>query len=87
MLDEAAAFTDLENKHKIQRVLEFLTENKPIVMIAHRLSTIKNVDQIIVLKYGKILEQGSSKSLMEIKDMYYKMVELQNQNLELEFRE
>ena len=50
MLDEAAAFTDLENKHKIQRVLEFLTENKPIVMIAHRLSTIKNVDQIIVLK-------------------------------------
>ncbi|WP_176892966.1 hypothetical protein LIY46_09240 [Fusobacterium varium] len=76
MLDEAAAFTDLENKHKIQRVLEFLTENKPIVMIAHRLSTIKNVDQIIVLKYGKILEQGSSKSLMEIKDMYYKMVEL-----------
>lgn len=73
MLDEAAAFTDLENKHKIQRVLEFLTENKPIVMIAHRLSTIKNADQIIVLKDGEIAERGKHNILVEKKGIYAEM--------------
>ncbi|WP_373077115.1 ABC transporter ATP-binding protein [Fusobacterium varium] len=73
ILDEATAFADPENEHKIQAALEFLTKNKTVVMIAHRLSTIKNADQILVLKDGKVIEKGKHNTLIEIKGMYAEM--------------
>lgn len=87
LLDEATASLDVENETLIQSALGKLIKNKTVLLIAHRMRTVASADKIIILKDGKIAEQGSPKNLMKIKGMYYKMVELQNQNLELEFRE
>lgn len=87
LLDEATASLDVENETLIQSALGKLIKNKTVLLIAHRMRTAASADKIIILKDGKITEQGSPKNLMKIKGMYYKMVELQNQNLELEFRE
>lgn len=87
LLDEATASLDVENETLIQSALGKLIKNKTVLLIAHRMRTASAADKIIILKDGKIAEQGSPKNLMKIKGMYYKMVELQNQNLELEFRE
>ncbi len=87
LLDEATASLDVENETLIQSALGKLIKNKTVLLIAHRMRTAASADKIIILKDGKIAEQGSPKNLMKIKGMYYKMVELQNQSLELEFRE
>lgn len=87
LLDEATASLDVENETLIQSALGKLIKNKTVLLIAHRMRTAASADKIIILKDGKIAEQGSPKNLMKIKGMYYKMVELQNQNLELEFKE
>lgn len=87
LLDEATASLDVENETLIQSALGKLIKNKTVLLIAHRMRTAASADKIIILKDGKIAEQGSPKNLMKIKGIYYKMVELQNQNLELEFRE
>lgn len=87
LLDEATASLDVENETLIQSALGKLIKNKTVLLIAHRMRTAASADKIIILKDGKIAEQGSPKNLMKVKGMYYKMVELQNQNLELEFRE
>jgi len=82
LLDEATASLDVENETLIQSALGKLIKNKTVLLIAHRMRTAASADKIIILKDGKIAEQGSPKNLMKIKGMYYKMVELQNQNLE-----
>ncbi len=72
-LDEATAFADPENEHQIQKAFETLTRGKTVLMIAHRLSTIRNADQIIVLKEGKIAEQGTHRQLLETGGIYAEM--------------
>ena len=72
-LDEATAFADPENEHQIQKAFETLTRGKTVLMIAHRLSTIRNADQIIVLKEGKIAEQGTHRQLLETGAIYAEM--------------
>ncbi len=64
VLDEATSALDTESEHLVQEALNKLMENRTTIVIAHRLSTIKNVDQIIVLEDGKILERGSPKDLL-----------------------
>jgi ATP-binding cassette subfamily B protein len=71
--DEATAFADPENEHKIQLAFEELTKHKTVIMIAHRLSSIKNVDEILVIKKGKILEKGTHNELLKNESLYAKM--------------
>lgn len=73
LLDEATAFADPENEHKIQKAFEFLTKGKTVLMIAHRLSTIQNADQIMVMDQGKIVESGTHQELLEHKGLYHGM--------------
>ncbi|MBS4841581.1 MULTISPECIES: ABC transporter ATP-binding protein [Clostridium] len=73
ILDEATAFADAENEYQIQLAFKELTRNKTVIMIAHRLSTIRNVDSIIVLKDGKINEQGTHDELISQNGLYKKM--------------
>ncbi|WP_444641343.1 ABC transporter ATP-binding protein [Caproiciproducens sp. R1] len=70
VLDEATAFADPENEHKIQVAFEKLTKGKTVLMIAHRLSTVKNADEILVLSNGAIEEKGRHEELLENDGMY-----------------
>jgi ATP-binding cassette, subfamily B, multidrug efflux pump len=57
--------------------LQKILNKKTALVIAHRLSTIKDVSKIFVLKDGKIVEEGSHKSLLELKGIYEKLYRLQ----------
>lgn len=70
ILDEATANIDTETEKSIQKSIDEISKNKTSIFIAHRLSTIVNVDKIIVLDNGSIIEQGNHQELMN-KGGYY----------------
>ena len=71
VLDEATSALDSESEALIQKSLETLMENRTSIVIAHRLSTIAKLDHIIVLKNGKIVEDGSHDKLINKKRGVY----------------
>ena len=73
VLDEATAFADAENEHRIQLALGELTRGKTVLMIAHRLSTVQNADEILVFDGGTIKERGSHEKLLAQGGMYASM--------------
>lgn len=73
VLDEATAFTDPENEDKIQQSIAALTKDKTLLVIAHRLSTIKDADNIVVLKEGRIVAQGTQDELLGSCPLYNDM--------------
>ncbi|BCO09816.1 lipid A export permease/ATP-binding protein MsbA [Desulfolithobacter dissulfuricans] len=70
ILDEATSALDTESERDVQRALENLMKNRTTVVIAHRLSTIVNADRIIVIKDGRIVEEGSHEDLLELRGEY-----------------
>lgn len=70
ILDEATAFADPQSEEEIIKAIAHLTQNKSVITIAHRLSTITNVDQILVLDKGKIVEQGKHNDLLKLNGLY-----------------
>lgn len=73
ILDEATSNIDTETENIIQDGINKLKKNRTTFIVAHRLSTIKNVDKIIVLSHGKILESGNHEQLMMKNGAYKKM--------------
>lgn len=73
ILDEATSYADVENEDKIQKALNYLLQNKTVLIIAHRLSTIKNSEQIIVFKDGEIIENSKHDNLLKNDGLYKKM--------------
>lgn len=73
ILDEATAFADPENEKEIISALHKLAKNKTTLMIAHRLSSVVNVDRILVIDNGKIIEAGNHQSLLAKQGVYAKM--------------
>ena len=71
VMDEASAAIDADNEYKLQASFKKLMEGKTVIMIAHRLTSVRNVDEILVMENGKVVERGSHDVLME-KDSYYK---------------
>ena len=65
IFDEASASIDAKNEYELQKAFKVLMKNKTVIMIAHRLSSIKNVDEILVIDNGKIIERGKHKKLLE----------------------
>jgi len=71
ILDEATSSLDPTSEQKVQATLEqFKQQGKTIIIIAHRLSTIKNADAILVLKEGKLIEQGTHSELINLNANY-----------------
>jgi ATP-binding cassette subfamily B protein len=77
ILDEATSSVDTETEVLIQDALEKLMRGRTSVIIAHRLSTIRNVDRIVVLHKGRIVEEGTHESLLERNGYYKRLYELQ----------
>ena len=77
ILDEATASIDTETEILIQEGLEELIKNRTTIAIAHRLSTISDMDRIIVMNRGEIVEVGNHHELMEKKGYYYRLYQLQ----------
>ena len=73
ILDEATAYTDMENQNKIQDSLMALCKNKTLIVIAHRLTTVTDCDKIIVLDAGKLDSVGRHEELIETSALYKKM--------------
>jgi subfamily B ATP-binding cassette protein MsbA len=78
LLDEATSALDSKNEQEVQSALKNLLADKTSIIIAHRLSTIKEVDCILVMQEGRILEVGSHNELIAQKGTYAEMVSLQN---------
>jgi subfamily B ATP-binding cassette protein MsbA len=78
ILDEATSALDTESEQLVQIALEKMMQNRTSLVIAHRLSTIQNADLIVVLKKGKIVEQGKHEELLAKKKEYYKLVTMQS---------
>lgn len=73
ILDEATAFADPENEHLIQESFKKLSKNKTMLMIAHRLSTVVDVDKILVIEKGRIVEEGKHSDLINMNGHYKKL--------------
>lgn len=71
ILDEATANIDTKTEELIQSSIDKISKQKTSIFIAHRLSTIVNVDKIIVLNNGEIIEQGNHNELMNNTEGYY----------------
>ncbi|MGB6083334.1 ABC transporter ATP-binding protein [Moheibacter sp.] len=77
ILDEATSALDSETEKEVQANIDIIRGKTTLIVIAHRLSTIKNIDKIILMKKGKIIESGSFEELMEKSPVFRNMVKLQ----------
>jgi len=70
LLDEATSNIDSQSERLIQKGLNRLMEGKTTLIIAHRLSTVRNVDKILVIENGQIVEEGNHEELIAKKGVY-----------------
>ena len=78
LLDEATASLDVENETKVQGALSRLLTGKTVLVIAHRMRTVEAADKIVVLKEGRVAEEGSPEKLLAGEtSMFHRMTKLQ----------
>ncbi|MDE5666732.1 MAG: ABC transporter ATP-binding protein/permease, partial [Clostridia bacterium] len=77
IMDEATASLDAENETEVQTALSALVKDKTVLIIAHRLRTVEGAEKIVVIKGGKVAEQGTPEELKNRNGVYAKMLKLQ----------
>lgn len=77
ILDEATSALDSVSEDYIQKAINEIIKDKTVIAVAHRLATLKNMDRIIVLEKGKIVEDGEPSALLKQKGKFYKFWKLQ----------
>ena len=80
ILDEATSALDSESEQYIQKSLRKLMKGKTVIAIAHRLSTLREMDRLVVMDNGKIIEEGSHDKLLAAKGAYYEFYQIQSLN-------
>ena len=73
VLDEATSSIDTQTEGLIQKAVDTVLKGRTSLMIAHRLSTVVNADMILVMKDGKIIEQGKHHELLALKGYYFEL--------------
>ncbi|KAI0431410.1 multidrug/pheromone exporter, ABC superfamily [Xylaria sp. FL1042] len=82
VLDEATSSLDSASEQRIQAAIEKASVGRTVISIAHRLATVKNADKIVVMRNGKVIEQGNHNDLMAKDADYAALVRLQNMGSE-----
>ena len=77
ILDEATSALDNITEHYVQKSLDALAQNRTVITIAHRLSSVKNASKILVMKNGRIAEEGTHKELLSFNGVYQTLHDLQ----------
>lgn len=77
LLDEATSSLDIKNESFVQDAISKLIKDKTVLVIAHRMRTVAGADKIVLIKDGRVAEEGSYKELIAKDGLYKKMVELQ----------
>ncbi len=77
ILDEATSSVDTRTEALVQHAMAALRSNRTSFVIAHRLSTIRDADLILVMRDGRIVEQGTHEALLARKDAYYELYNAQ----------
>lgn len=80
LLDEATASLDVENETQVQAALSRLLAGKTVMVIAHRMRTVENADKVVVLRDGRVVEQGSPNDLKAAGGQFAHMVALQRES-------
>jgi len=86
VLDEATSSVDTETEILIQDALQKVLKGRTSIIIAHRLSTIQNVNRILVMHKGRLVEEGTHRELLARGGIYTKLYELQYRDQELRAR-
>ena len=81
VMDEATAFLDPSTEATLQRDLESLLQGRTAIVIAHRLATVEASDRILVLRSGRLVEQGTHRQLRAAGGLYAQLAELQEKGL------
>jgi ATP-binding cassette, subfamily B, multidrug efflux pump len=81
VMDEATAFMDPSTEATLQRDLDRLLKQRTAIVIAHRLATVEAADRILVLKKGRVVEEGNHLELRAAKGLYAQLAELQERGL------
>lgn len=82
LLDEATSSLDSASEQRIQSAIERASAGRTVISIAHRLATVKNADKIVVMRNGRVIEEGSHMDLMAKDADYAALVRLQNMGSE-----
>jgi subfamily B ATP-binding cassette protein MsbA len=77
VLDEATSALDTESERLVQQAIDRVMQHRTVLVIAHRLSTVQHADTIVVLRDGRIVEQGAHPELIEANGLYRKLYEMQ----------
>ncbi len=81
IMDEATAFLDPSTEATLQRDLDLLLSRRTAIVIAHRLATVEAADRILVLRRGRLIEQGNHRELRAVGGLYAQLAELQEKGL------
>ena len=76
IMDEASAAIDADNEYELQKAFKNLMQDKTVIMIAHRMTSIRNVDEIIVLEKGNVIERGDNDLLVKTGGLYSRLLSL-----------
>jgi ATP-binding cassette, subfamily B, bacterial len=73
ILDEATASIDTETEVLVQNAIHLVLKGRTSIVVAHRLSTIRQVDRILMMHKGRVIEEGSHAQLISLKSRYYEL--------------